>query len=38
MFWKQKSIMNTTNAMSREAYKTATALLVNSPYVGHETL
>ncbi len=38
MFWKQKSIMNTTNAISREAYKTATALLVSSAYVGHETL
>ncbi len=37
-FWKQKSIANTTSAMSREAYKTTTALLASSEYVGHDTL
>ena len=30
---KQKSIANTTSAISREAYKTTTALLVSSEYV-----
>ena len=29
---------NTTSAISREAYKTTTALLVSSEYVGHDTL
>ena len=38
MFSKQKSITKTTNAIIREAYKTATALLVSSEYVGHDTL
>ena len=37
-FWKQTSIPHTTNAISREAYKTTTALLASSEYVGHETL
>ncbi|MBR8705568.1 hypothetical protein IX307_000783 [Bacteroides pyogenes] len=37
-FWKQKSIANTTNAISREAYNTTTALLASSEYVGHDTL
>ena len=37
-FWKQTSIPHTTNAISREAYKTTTALLVSSEYVGHDTL
>jgi hypothetical protein len=38
MFWKKKSITKTINAMIREAYKTATALLDNSEYVGQVTL
>ena len=37
-FWKQTSIPHTTNAISREAYKTTTALLASSEYVGHDTL
>jgi hypothetical protein len=38
MNWKTLSIQNTTNAMSREAYKTTTALLDNSLRVGHVVL
>ncbi len=38
MFWKQKSITNTTSAIIREADNTATALLDSSEYVGHDTL
>ena len=33
-----ESIANTTNAISREAHKTATALPVSSERVGHDTL
>lgn len=34
---KTESMPNTTNAMSREADKTTTALFVNSERVGQET-
>ena len=36
--WKAESIRKTTSAMSREAYKTTTALLESSLRVGHDTL
>jgi hypothetical protein len=38
ILWKQKSITNTINAMIREAYNTATALLESSENEGHVTL
>jgi hypothetical protein len=36
--WKTESMRKTTNAMSREAYKTTTALFESSEREGHVTL